>query len=111
MIRKKMSFVRGDDVEYQLTLVGEIYRDALKTGTLTMTARDWDSDEVVFTLSSGNGIKVYDDSSVIIYVDHGKTAKAEWTTANYDIELVDAQGKHTTLVIGTIKLIQDYSRG
>ncbi|WP_460029724.1 hypothetical protein [Mannheimia haemolytica] len=47
---------------------------------------------------------------MVLHFSHQQTARAEWTSANYDLQLTTAEGKRKTIMYGVVQLTHDYTR-
>lgn len=112
MKKQKLKFVRGDDVSYRLffrQLSGELLDVSDIRFDLHVIPDD--RNEPVIQLSSlDSSIEVVGMGEIIIHFSHRDTAEADWDMANYDLQLIDAQGKRKTVMSGRIELILDYTR-
>ncbi|QPB42241.1 hypothetical protein [Rodentibacter haemolyticus] len=107
MKKQDIQFVRGDDYSLRFRLVPPV---DLMGCRFDLHAREDEDSEPVIKLSNRTGeIEIYPDS-LLVHFPHKATESAEWDIANYDLQLIDLQGKRRTLLMGKIKLIKDQTR-
>lgn len=111
MQKHDLTFVRGDDVSYRLSFLLRNQTPVDLAGArLDLHARADESDVPVFSLSSeDSSIEIQANGRAVIHIRHEMTHQAEWTRAKYDLQLTQ-NGKRTTILYGTVKLIADQTR-
>lgn len=111
MQRQTLKLVRGDDVDFLLTLKDKsgqfISPDGLRFDLHVVGPQG----EVLIDLSTENGgINIGEDGKIHLNFAHEHTAQAEWTVANYDLQLTTEEGKRKTIMFGKVQLTHDYTR-
>lgn len=112
MIKRSFKFVRGDDSSYRLVF-RQKNREPFDVSNMRLDLHVIANGvkEPVIELSSLNGgIDILDNGEVIVHFSHHHTQDATWESGNYDLQLIDLQGKRKTVMYGTVQLIPDYTR-
>lgn len=116
----RISLMRGDDevrlVRLQQRATSGCTQpfDLSRYQRFDLHAKDEETDEIVLKLSSDNGeISTREASAgeLLLQFSHSLTEQAEWTRAIYDLQATDEDGKVKTLLLGTIELTHDITRG
>lgn len=112
MQKHKFKFFRGDDKSYRLLFRNKdgspVNLDGVRFDLHVVPEGEA---EPVISLSSEQGeIEIVGNGEVIVSFAHAHTQTAEWETANYDLQMRDANGKRKTLLYGVVQLIADQTR-
>lgn len=117
MSNVKIKLKRGDDEQRQVEIVWALDDGQTAPYDLTDTARaDLHAKVggyVVLSLSTETGdITFTDRQNGILLLDfaHTLTEQADWHSADYDLQLIDNQGKRKTVLSGRIELSHDVTK-
>ncbi|GAB1649992.1 hypothetical protein [Mannheimia haemolytica] len=107
MKKQNLKLVRGDDVSFRFSIKDSTGQPlALKDLHLVSY-----QGEVLIALSTDDGsIETAEAGQMVLHFSHQQTARAEWTSANYDLQLTTAEGKRKTIMYGVVQLTHDYTR-
>lgn len=117
MSNVKIKLKRGDDEQRQVDIVWasddgqtEPY-DLINTTRADLHAKV--DGQVVISLSTETGgIEITDRPNGTLLLDfaHTLTEQADWHSADYDLQLIDNQGKRKTVLSGRIELSHDVTK-
>ncbi|GAB1649618.1 hypothetical protein [Mannheimia haemolytica] len=111
MKKQNLKLVRGDDVSFRFSIKDSTGQPlALKDLRFDLHLVSYQG-EVLIALSTDDGsIETAEAGQMVLHFSHQQTARAEWTSANYDLQLTTAEGKRKTIMYGVVQLTHDYTR-
>lgn len=88
MKKQNLKLVRGDDVSFRFSIKDSTGQPlALKDLWFDLHLVSYQG-EVLITLSTDDGsIETAEAGQMVLHFSHQQTARAEWTSANYDLQL------------------------
>ena len=113
----KIKLKRGDDEQYLVQILQENADGSQSSFDLSDTARaDLHAKvggKIELQLSTENGSILWHNRStgeLLLDFAHGLTENAYWLVADYDLQLIDRNGKRKTVLSGRIELAHDVTK-
>lgn len=104
-----IALYRGDDTEINVFITNDDGSEVI-LGSERADLHAIANREVVLKLSTEDYSIVLKDNCISLRFDHELTEGADWKSAKYDLQILDAQGKVKTLLAGTITLTADITQ-